>query len=76
LSTVAEKPSAPGWIREAIERVDRPTRIRELRAVVRCRAKLSRLRAGLKAQVHQTFGKEAVIPELDSSWQAGRACRS
>ncbi len=48
-----------------------PPEIRELREVVRYRAKLSRLRAGLKAQVHQTLGKEGVIPELDSIWQAG-----
>ena len=25
----------------------------------------------MKAQVHQTLGKEGVIPELDSIWQAG-----
>ena len=39
-----------------------PPEVRELREVVRYRAKLSRLRAGLKAQVHQTLGKEGVIP--------------
>ena len=39
-----------------------------MREAVRYRAKLSRLRAGLKAQVHQTLGKEGVIPELDSIW--------
>ena len=39
--------------------------------MVRYRAKLSRLRAGLKAQVHQTLGKEGVIPQLDSIWLAG-----
>jgi transposase len=48
-----------------------PPEVRELREVVRYRAKLSRLRAGLKAQVHQTLGKEGVIPELDSIWRAG-----
>ena len=48
-----------------------PPEVRELREAVRYRAKLSRLRAGLKAQVHQTFGKEGVIPELNSIWQAG-----
>src|SRR5688572_27958914 len=48
-----------------------PPEIRELREAVRYRAKLSRLRAGLKAQVHQTLGKEGVIPELDSIWKAG-----
>ena len=42
-----------------------------MREAVRYRAKLSRLRAGLKAQVHQTLGKEGVIPELDSIWKAG-----
>jgi transposase len=48
-----------------------PPDIRELREVVRYRAKLSRLRAGLKAQVHQTLGKEGVIPQLDSIWGPG-----
>ena len=38
-----------------------PPEIRELRKMVRYRAKLSRLPAGLKAQVHQTLGKEDVI---------------
>ena len=42
-----------------------PPEVRELRETVRYRAKLGRLRAGLKAQVHQTLGKEGVIPELD-----------
>jgi transposase len=35
-----------------------PPEIRELRELVRYRHKLSQLRAGLKAQVHQTLGKE------------------
>ncbi len=48
-----------------------PPEIRELRETVRYRAKLARLRAGLKAQVHQTLGKEGVIPELNTIWQAG-----
>jgi len=48
-----------------------PPEVRELREAVRDRAKLSRLRAGLKAQVHQTLGKEGVIPELDSTWRGG-----
>jgi transposase len=39
--------------------------------MVRYRAKLGRLRSGLKSQVHQTLGKEGVIPELDSIWRAG-----
>jgi transposase len=42
-----------------------PPEVRELRELVRYRAKLGRLRAGLKTQVHQTLGKEGVIPELD-----------
>lgn len=50
-----------------------PPEIRQLREVVRYRAKLGRLRTGLKAQIHQTLGKEGVIPQLDSIWgQAGR----
>ena len=48
-----------------------PAEIRQLREAVRYRAKLSRLRAGLKAQVHQTLGKEGVIPELNSMWGPG-----
>ena len=48
-----------------------PPPVRELRELVRYRAKLGRLRAGLKAQVHQTLGKEGVLPELDSIWRAG-----
>jgi Transposase len=48
-----------------------PPAIRELREAVRYRAKLSKLRAGLKAQVHQTLGKEGVIPQLDSIWGSG-----
>jgi transposase len=41
-----------------------PPAIRELREEVRYRNKLSQLRAGLKAQVHQTLGKEGAIPEM------------
>ena len=48
-----------------------PPAVRELREMVRYRAKLGRLRSGLKQQVHQTLGKEGVIPELNSIWQAG-----
>ena len=48
-----------------------PPEVRELREAVRYRHKLSRLRAGLKAQVHQTLGKEGVIPELDYIWRGG-----
>jgi transposase len=48
-----------------------PPEVRQLREIVRYRAKLARLRSGLKQQVHQTLGKEGVIPELDSIWRAG-----
>ena len=48
-----------------------PPEVRELREMVRYRAKLGRLRSGLKSQVHQTLGKEGVIPELDSIWRGG-----
>ena len=48
-----------------------PPEVRELREAVRYRAKLSRLRSGLKQQVHQTLGKEGVIPEVDSIWRGG-----
>jgi transposase len=41
-----------------------PAAVRELRELVRYRRKLSRLRAGLKAQVHQTLGKEGVLPPV------------
>ena len=42
-----------------------PPEVRDLRELVRYRAKLGRLRARLKTQVHQTLGKEGVIPEHD-----------
>ena len=48
-----------------------PPEIRELRELVRYRHKLSRLRAGLKGQVHQTLGKEGAIPELQGIWKSG-----
>ena len=51
-----------------------PPEVRELRELVRYRAKLSRLRSGLKTQVHQTLGKEGVIPELDDIFR-GRGPR-
>ena len=50
-----------------------PPEVRELREVVRYRAKLGRLRSGLKAQVHQTLGKEGVIPELEGDLAGRRA---
>src|SRR5207248_9216318 len=39
-----------------------PPEIRELREMVRYRAKLVRLRSGLKAQVHAIMGKHGVLP--------------
>jgi hypothetical protein len=39
--------------------------VRELRELVRYRAELGRLGAGLKTQVRQVLGKGGVIPELD-----------
>ena len=48
-----------------------PPEVRELREMVRYRAKLGRLRSGLKQQVHQTLGKEGVIPQLNSIWRGG-----
>ena len=53
-----------------------PPEVRELREMVRYRHKLSRLRAGLKTQVHQTLGKEGVIPELDYIWRAAASSGS
>ena len=52
-----------------------PPEVRELREMVRYRAKLGRLRSGLKAQVHQTLGKEGVIPQLNSIWRGGGSQR-
>jgi transposase len=45
--------------------------VRELREEVRYRHKLTRLRSGLKAQVHQCLGKEGVIPETKGIWWSG-----
>jgi transposase len=39
-----------------------PPEVREVREMVRYRAKLVRLRAGLKAQVHAVMGKHGVLP--------------
>jgi hypothetical protein len=48
-----------------------PPPVRELREMVRYRRKLARLRSGLKTQIHQTLGKEGVIPQLDELWGSG-----
>ena len=50
-----------------------PPPLRELRELVRYRAKLVQLRSGLKAQVHAVMGKEGVLPTLtDMFCQAGQ----
>jgi transposase len=50
-----------------------PPATRELRELVRYRAKLVQLRSGLKAQVHAVMGKEGVLPTLtDMFCQAGQ----
>ena len=41
-----------------------PPAIRELRELVRYRAKLVQLRTGLKAQVHAVMAKEGVLPKV------------
>jgi transposase len=41
-----------------------PKETRELRELVRYRAKLVQLRSGLKAQVHAVMGKEGVLPSF------------
>src|SRR5215475_14538190 len=41
-----------------------PPALRELRELVRYRAKLVQLRSGLKAQVHAVMAKEGVLPTL------------
>lgn len=48
-----------------------PPEVRELREEVRYRAKLARMRSGLKAQVHQVLGKEGAIPEVKGIWWSG-----
>jgi hypothetical protein len=48
-----------------------PPAVRELRDEVRYRNKLTRLRSGLKAQVHQVRGKEGLIPATKGIWWSG-----
>lgn len=51
-----------------------PPEVRELRELVRYRAKLVALRSGLKAQVHAVLAKEGVaVPMSDVFGKAGRA---
>jgi transposase len=50
-----------------------PPAVREVRELVRYRAKLVQLRSGLKAQVHAVMGKEGVLPTLtDMFCRAGQ----
>jgi transposase len=51
--------------------VDRAPAVRELRELVRYRAKLVQLRSGLKAQVHAVMSKEGVLPGLDDMFGPG-----
>jgi transposase len=48
-----------------------PPQIRELRELVRYRAKGVRLRSGLKAQVHGVMGKEGILPGLGDMFGPG-----
>jgi transposase len=48
-----------------------PPPVREVRELVRYRAKLVQLRSGLKAQVHAVMGKEGVLPRLDDMFGPG-----
>jgi len=45
-----------------------PSYVRELRELVRFRAKLGQLRTGLKAQVQAVMGKHAVLPVRVNMW--------
>ena len=49
-----------------------PPAIRELRELVRYRAKLVQLRSGLKAQVHAVMAKEGVLPTVTRHVRPGR----
>jgi len=48
-----------------------PPAVRELRELVRFRAKLVQLRSGLKAQVHAVMAKEGVLARLDDMFGPG-----
>ena len=48
-----------------------PPALRELRELVRYRAKLVQLRSGLKAQVHAVMAEEGVLPTLDDMFGPG-----
>ena len=48
-----------------------PPKVRELRELVRYRAKLVALRSGLKAQVHAVMAKQGILPALDDMFGPG-----
>lgn len=48
-----------------------PPQVRELRELVRHRAKLVALRSGLKAQVHAVMAKQGVLPQLNDMFGPG-----
>ena len=50
-----------------------PPALRELRELVRYRAKLVQLRSGLKAQVHAVMAKEGVLPTAGRHVRPGRS---
>jgi transposase len=52
-----------------------PPEIRELREMVRFRAKLSNLRGGLKAQLHAVLAKNGVLPCRGDMWGVGGAAQ-
>ena len=52
-----------------------PPAIRELRELVRYRAKLVQLRSGLKAQVHAVMAKEGVLPKQSPTCSVPRRNR-
>jgi transposase len=52
-----------------------PAEHRELRELVRFRAKLSNLRTGLKAQVHAVMAKNGVLPARNDMWGIGGAAQ-
>ena len=59
----ATSPTCCGWVACA-EAWIAPPAMRELRELVRYRAKLVQLRSGLKAQVHAVMAKEGVLPAV------------
>ena len=48
-----------------------PPELRELREIVRYRAKLTALRTSAKAQIHAVMAKQGILPELDDMFGPG-----